>query len=118
MEVHTSIPLALAHLLLLHLPDQGLQNRIKKTRLLKTDDVKKKKKMRKHRPGLLFDTVQLAESGRLGSRVLVWLEGERRTGAALQQGTQEIVGAIKSDRDTSCKSPLLTRSQLRDVCTV
>lgn len=51
--------------------------------------------MRKHRPRLLFDTVQLLEIGLLGSTVLVWLKGERRTGAALEQGTEEIVGLLK-----------------------
>lgn len=73
--------------------------------------------MRKHRPQLLFDTVQLLEIGLLGSTVLVWLKGERRTGAALEQGTEEIVGLLKRPWHM-LQSPLLTRSQLRDVCTV
>lgn len=52
--------------------------------------------MRKHQPLLLFDTVQLLEIGLLGSTVLVRLEGEKRTGAALEEGTEEIGGDIKT----------------------
>lgn len=48
-------------------------------------------KEKKHQPGLLFDTVQLLETGLLGSRVLVMVGGgEERTGAALEEGTEEI----------------------------
>ena len=50
--------------------------------------------MQKHQPRLLFDTVQLLEIGLLGSTVLVWLEGEKRTGAALEEGTEENWGDI------------------------
>lgn len=73
--------------------------------------------MWKHQPRLLFDTVQLLEIGLLGSTVLVWLKGERMTGAALEEGTEEIVGLLKQPWHI-LQSPLLTRSQLRDVCTV
>lgn len=52
--------------------------------------------MQKHQPRLLFDTVQLLEIGLLGSTVLVWLEGEKRTGAALEEGTEETEGDIKT----------------------
>lgn len=72
-------------------------------------------KCEKHQPRLLSDTVQLLEIGLLGSRVLVWLEGERRTGAALEEGTD---GGILQRSWHALRSPLLTRSQLRDVCAV
>lgn len=52
--------------------------------------------MRKDPPRLLFDTAPLLETGLLGSTVLVWLEGEKRTGAALEEGTEETGGAIKT----------------------
>lgn len=52
--------------------------------------------MQKHQPRLLSDTVQLLEIGLLGSTVLVWLEGEKRTGAALEEGTEEIVGILQT----------------------
>lgn len=73
--------------------------------------------MQKHQPRLLFDTVQLLEIGLLGSTVLVWLEGEKRTGAALEEGTEEIGGLLQQPWHIFL-FPLLTRSQLRDVCTV
>lgn len=73
--------------------------------------------MQKHQPRLLFDTVQLLEIGLLGSTVLVWLEGEKRTGAALEEGTEEIGGILQQPWHIFL-FPLLTRSQLRDVCTV
>lgn len=73
--------------------------------------------MQKHQPRRLFDTVQLLEIGLLGSTVLVWLEGEKRTGAALEEGTEEIGGILQRPWHIF-RSPLLTRSQLRDVCTV
>lgn len=96
-ERSISLVVLTAYLLLLHLPYQGLKIGYK-YKITPHDDfghIINYPKMHKHQPRLLFDTVQLLEIGLLGSTVLVWLEGEKRTGAALEEGTEEIGGILQ-----------------------